>query len=202
MKSIIALLLAVGMCISLCACDNNQFVKDAERAVEANRESEPPTTISPELIIVTETSPVIEATEESKLNLITENYPVIVLDNEYVKITVEDKYSKEGTFQNFGYDIFIENKCDKHIMLVPSNCSIDGFMLATREKPRLEIFVVAPNKKAKTIMYYSSKDTADYEFVKTVDDLVNLDGQWQISFSDNGKSFGNHQKYNFDSILP
>lgn len=184
-KRMTACLVILGMVLSLGACGGN-----VQPAPENNEENYS--------VYTTEAT---ETTEVTEANRSAVNYPVVVLDNEYVRITVEGKYTGENRYKNFGYNVLIENKCDKYIMVLPCTCSMDGFMLSNSESPQLEIHTIAPHMKAKTVLGFF-RDTTNNDIVKTVDDLVNLDGLWQISFSEDGNGFGNHVKFRFDYILP
>ena len=171
------MLMAICLCFNACSNESN----DVDDALEVD------------------TTPVV--TEEPKaVKSVAESYPVVVLDNEYVKITVDGKFTDGGNFMDFGYNLLIENKCDKHIMVVPTNCSVDGFMLSLGDTPYVDTYKIAPNMKAKTYMFYMNAD--NNTTVKSVEDLVKFDGQWQLAFSDDGGTWDNFQHFDFEYILP
>lgn len=184
MKKIIPLLLVAVMALAMCACG----VSNTKSDMPAETES----------IEVSEKN---EATETKETKNVAEAYPVVALDNEYVTITVEGKFSNGSAFSNFGYDIVIENNCDKYVMVAPVHCSVDDFMLSYYENPHIENHTVAPNMNAKGKLFYSN-NTKDNEIIKTVDDLENFYGQWQISFSENGQSWNEFEFFDFDYVLP
>lgn len=183
-KRVLSLLMILCTMVCVCGCGSEK------QSVPEKTETVPAATTEDSVV-----------TPETEANRVPEGYPVVVLDNEYVRITVEGKYSEEGRNTNFGYHILIENKCDKYIMVLPSTCSMDGFMLSSNESPQVLIHTVAPYMKAKTVLAYT-RDTSNNDIVRTVDDLVNLDGLWQISFSEDGNGFRDHIKFRFDYILP
>ena len=181
MKKYAAFLLAI-VCVLMTACGKS------ESATPPNTEA---------VVLDSETAQTSEETEASR---IAESYPVVALDNEYVKITVDGKFENADQFKKFGYNILIENKSDQYIMVVPVNCSVDGVMLPLSETPFIDVHTITPNMKAQTYLFYMVPD--NNKTVKTVEDLVNFDGQWQISFSSDGSTFKDTQNYNFDYILP
>ena len=187
MKRVIIILLAFVICLSLCGCGKNEESNKNTDTVN----KEPATEESIET-----TTP----TESVKKKTVAESYPVIVLDNEYVKITIEDKFNGGQQFMDFGYSILIENKCDKYVMVVPTNCNVDGFMLPLSETPFVDTNKVGPGMKAKTFMFYMN--ASNNNTVKTVEDLVNFDGQWQLAFSEDGSTWKDFQNFNFEYILP
>jgi len=181
MKKVISLLLV--LVFALIACGNSEG------------------TVTAESLQPTETAEnTVQDEAEAKIE-VAESYPTIVLENEILTITVEDKFSDGSAFMNFGYDITIENKCDKYIMVVPVHCSVDGFMLSLYESPHIDNHTVSPNMKAKAKIFYSN-NTEDNSIVRSVDDLTLVNGQWQVSFSDDGKIWNSWEFYDFEYILP
>lgn len=102
------------------------------------------------------------------------DYNQVIVDNEYIKITITDKYFKayDEDFEigSIGYKITIENKCDTDLLIGTDHVTEDNLdldadnMMAyslkanTMEYSNLELFITPENK----------------EHFKSIDDLNNL----------------------------
>ena len=111
-----------------------------------------------------------------------------LLDNDKVTVILLDK--TEGS--NFvGYNLYIENKTDKYVMVNVDNASVDGFMTYIN----LQGSTLAPGKKSYAVMRVSTKNTD----IKSMDDLKNVEGSFTISTNtDGGHSYtGTNDHYPF-----
>ena len=142
------------------------------------------------------------ASETPVKNTVTFEEPIILLDNQHIKIIVTGKCDATviGQDNTLGYTVTMENKSDsQYVSLVMTNCSIDGYML--EDSCYFDNKKIAPGKKSIThIFLYTDREKA--LGLETIADLVNLDGCVQISFSDDGKTYRNHTVFPFDNIIP
>lgn len=67
-----------------------------------------------------------KVTEEGKTEEIQET-DVVMVDNEYCKITLKGKYQDEVNGE-VGYKVLIENKCDKDLSMYATELSVNGMM--------------------------------------------------------------------------
>lgn len=184
-------ILVILFSVLMCACDG----------MASEDRTEGDAALNPEIAMTATPLPTATPEPTKAPRQIAESYPVVALDNEYVTITILDKFHESDIFyMDFGYNILIENKCDKHIMVVPTNCSKDGFMLSLSETPHIDAHTIAPNKKAQTQMFYMNAE--NNAMIKTVDDLINFDGQWQLAFSSDGSTWNDFVHCDFAYILP
>ena len=174
MKKALSLLLALVMCLSLCACGGQGNSSQGNKSKNKG---------------------------DSEFDT-----PIVAMDNEYLKITATGKYSgKNGVYgmggNVFGYTVIVENKTDKYINLVLTNQSIDGFMLEFSDVGLIESSDIAPGKKANThiALYADYVNTFELE---SIDDVFNYEASVQISFSDDGNSYGDSVTVPFENVLP
>ncbi len=135
-------------------------------------------------------------------NSVTFEEPIVLLDNQHIKIIVTGKCDATviGRDNTLGYTVTMENKSDsQYVLLAMTNCSIDGYML--EDSCYFGNDTLAPGKKSNThIFLYTDREHA--LGLETIADLVNWDGSIQISFSDDGQTYRNHTVFPFDNIVP
>lgn len=180
MKKTVSLILALVMCLSLCACSG------------ANNTTE-----------TTQNGNNIQNTEDGSRIEIAYPNPVTILDNEFVKVVATVKFSDYDKLYKsnvMGYVISIENKTEQYINFAADG-SIDGYMVGQQDGPYFDPNTVAPGMKANaTLVFFVDRMTAVK--LETLEDLKNVDGLVQIGFSKDGNGFSNHVKVPFANILP
>ncbi len=142
------------------------------------------------------------ASETPVENSVTFEEPIVLLDNQHIKIIVTGKCDATVIDQDntLGYTVTIENKSDsQYVSLVMKNCSIDGYML--EDSCYFDNETVAPGKKSNThIFLYTDREKT--HGLETIADLVDWDGSIQIAFSDDGQTYRNFTVFPFDNIIP
>ena len=207
MKKIITLVLILSVLFSLCAC------------TKANEASTPAPASTP--VPTTEQAESTPAAEEPVQNVtisfatpipgdqaeIPFEQPVVILDNEYMKITVTGKYAgTDANMQVYGYMTEVENKMDnRHIMFHIVNEVIDGYMLDDQAGMFGTIQMIAPSAKAK-VRFFIYADRAQSVELKSLDDLKNVNGMVQLNFSEDGNSYagatGPNGEFPFENNFP
>lgn len=208
MKRTVSILLLIILCVPLCACGN-------ANAPAANA----PTSTPQPTVEAAASAPAAEETVQNvTINFATPapaeetevvfDEPVVILDNEYMKITVTGKYSgSDANMQVYGYMTELENKMNnKHLMFHIVQPTIDGYMLDTQAGFYGTIQMIAPSAKARTRFYiYADRAQSSVE-LKSVDDLKNVNGMVQINFSDDGNSYaaatGPNGEFPFENNFP
>lgn len=99
----------------------------------------------------------------------------VLVDSDMVRITLM------GTFDDdyaIGYNMLIENKSDKYVLVMADNTSVDGFMVYLN----MQNSSVAPGKSAvaELTAYTSSGD------ISSLDEFVNVEGVFTISTNTDG----------------
>ena len=195
MKRLITIVIFLILSLSLCACGKTSKPEPTE------------TQSNPIFVVATPSS-----SQEAE---ITYEQPVVILDNEYVKITVSGKYAgRDDTtiYEVYGYKTVIENKMqDKYINININDINIDGYMLDHQAGLYATIQNVAPNAKANSRFYLYLERAKSVE-MKSIEDLKNVTGIIQISFSDDGASYSLgsgpngerpfNNKFSFEHPLP
>jgi len=207
MKKTGSLILALFLMLSLCACGSGGS-RDADKTpasgsdlaapIQADSPSSletPPAAASP-----TDLAPTREDGWSAELVF---DEPVVILDNDYVTVTATAKAAEYDIFHNqrLGYKLSIENKTDCYIDLTPVDCTVDGCMMDPEDGPYLDNTVAAPGDKAGRTMYFLPGYTTGAE-LETMEDLHDLDGLIQLSFSDDGDAYGEFCTYPFANVLP
>jgi len=153
-------------------------------------------------VIVVGTAPTPkEDTEEIEFDT-----PIVILDNDYAKITVNGKYAgidKSTKKEVYGYNTVIENKMqNKYVNVHLHTINIDGFMLDRQAGFYGTVDTLAPKAKANAKCYLYLDRVKSVELT-SLDDLKNVTGQIQIMFSDDGSSYsgatGPNGEFPFDN---
>ncbi len=158
------------------------------------------TQINPVIVVGNTTTPKEDAEE------ITFDTPIVILDNDYTKITINGKYAgidKSTKKEVYGYNTVIENKMlDKYINVHLHTINIDGFMLDRQAGFYGTVETFAPKAKANAKCYLYLDRVESVELT-SLDDLKNVTGQVQIMFSDDGSSYsgatGPNGEFPFDN---
>lgn len=180
MKKKLAFLLALVMCLSLCACGKKE-----------------PSVVYPNIEIK-------DVTNEKDETVIELDEPIILVDNEYIKFVVVSKFEAKDMVwgHQVGYKVEIENKMPNHyVNLVFVNCSVDGYMTDLNDGPVLASDTLGPAKKNKTTLFFPIAQVKGVD-VKSIDDLVNFDGSIQLGFSEDGEWYGDFENIPFENIVP
>lgn len=203
MKKKIITLFSVIICLTLCACGNaNAPTASTPEQTQAATQSNP--------VFVIGNTPTPQ--EEAEITFDT---PVVIIDNDYVKITVNGKYSgaDDTTLHEvYGYKTVVENKMsNKYININIGEINVDGFMLDSQAGLYATIQNVAPNAKANS-RFYLYLDRAKSVELNSINDLKNVTGIIQINFSDDGATytlgsgpngeFPFDNKFSFDNPIP
>ena len=168
-KMITVLILCVTLLLSACGgksepAENPGFPQPTAPVAEAPA-IEAPATEAPAVEAPAET-PFLEAGK-------------VLLDNEYITITLEGEVVEP---YYVGYELVLENKCDQYILVTTDSTSIDGFMVYMN----MQNSSVNPGKKARAeLVVYTSDDSST---VKSIDDLKNIEGVFNLSFNSDGGS--------------
>ena len=188
MKKLLTLLLAAALALSLAACGGGKSGALKNSGGVENSKTEE------------DGDEIIEVYDE----------PIVLLDSGDVKIVATSKLSKRephtvnengDPLVKLGYAVEIENNSDKYVMINTVDEDMDGFMLD--DGPYMDIRTVAPGKKAKTLLYFKAGETNSVE-INSIEDVHDLDGNWQIMYSENGSSYSTSdtEHYPFENILP
>lgn len=164
MKKWIALLLALVMCLSLCACGGSSTSESSDKN-EKQSDS---------------------AFDENGFGEEELAEPIILIDNGFLTVTAtakfKDPWEYSSSSDNFtmGYRVLVENKTtNKYFMLGVSNISVDGMMTDGFTNN----IQVAPGKKAVEAIYVQKLTT---DFVNTIDDLVDFEGTLTVFANEDG----------------
>ena len=193
MKKLTAIILILSLAISLCACTKaNDSAPSAPAAATPAPTAEAANAQAAEqpvqnITVMNFATPT--AKEEAD---ITFDEPIVVLDNDYAKITVTGKYAgldATGVNQVYGYKAIVENKSDISLMIsIPNNVVIDGFMLDDQAGFYSTVDRYAPKAKANT-RFYIILDRVHALELNTIDDLKNVTANVQILYSTDGSSY-------------
>lgn len=108
-----------------------------------------------------------EVEEEKDNNNSNKEMNAVMMDNEYVKMSIVGMYENE--WGDVGYKVQVENKTDKHIFMYIKSASVDGLM----NDPMFYVELTG-GKKANENMYWN-KDYEENGNVKSIDDLKNIE---------------------------
>ena len=102
----------------------------------------------------------------------------VLLDNDLATITLGDTIEES---YYVGYNINIENKSDKYLLVGIDNGSVDGFMTYLD----IQGGSVSPGKKSKAEIRIYTNDDSD---IKSLDDLKDVEGEFKISTNSDGSN--------------
>jgi len=181
--------MVLTLCVGLCAC-SAQPNADAENATETTAET-------------TQSVKPTETEEEPVGTTIEFEEPIVILDNEHIKLQVVAKCDAEviGQDNTLGYIAQIENKSDsQYVMVIVHSANVDGYML-TGGLALKNDNVLAPGTKCNNYLYlYCDRDPLLE--LESLDDLVNVDGLVQLSFSDDGITYDDFCDFSFENVIP
>ena len=104
---------------------------------------------------------------------------VVLVDNEYCKITIT---GIADSFGGYGYNTLVENKCNEPLLIGFNDVSVDGMMC----DPCWATEVMAGKKDKREMVWYDDS-------IKSMDDLINIEGTFTISNADTWNSLGEVQ---------
>ena len=140
---------------------------------------------------------------EDEVETIIFDEPITAMDNDYVKVDFTGKYV-DYKDRELGYKITAENKTDKYLHLVTSNASIDGYMLDSSAGPYISFYSLAPKSKAEGEYYIPIDGRKIGVELTSLDDLVNFNCVFQISWSEDGSTINSNDmvKLPLSCIVP
>ena len=104
---------------------------------------------------------------------------VVLVNNEYCKIVIT---GIADSFCGYGYNTLVENKSDIPLLIGFNDVSVDGMMCEPCWATE-----IMPGKKDKVeLVWYDDS-------IKSMDDLVNIEGTFNISNADNWNTLGKEQ---------
>ena len=195
MKKLFLLFLTLIISLSFAACSNTKEEKDQSH--------------SNDKVQVEHNNIIIGGTNDnSEVEIYEEKFdsPIILVDNDILTISCVGKFQGEiptdGKY-GMGYRIIGENKTDKYINIVPVNFSIDGYMLNMQDGFWISSKDIAPKKKISAVLYISPNRVTAID-ISSIEDMINVDGQFSIMTSDDGASYSSNtlRRESFINVLP
>lgn len=112
MRKILAFILAIGMCLSMCACGSDPVETPADDVISNVETMESETSTD---------------TTDFATNIINIDEPIVVVDNEFATFIVKSVFYDEF-WESYGLKVFLENKTDKPLMFSWEDVSVNGYM--------------------------------------------------------------------------
>lgn len=197
MKRFVSILILLVFVVSIVACGGSNTSTSAEDV--ANVPEAKKASATPEPTIAPTPEPTLAPTPEptpQAIFVIDYPEPVVIMDNEYVLVTILARYEDRSfinnstpPFYHLGFKMYVENKTDNYYLSVGlQNVSIDSVM----NDGFYGDTWVSPYSKTYPTMVFNRmvEDNGKHPNVETWEDIINVRGVCQLYFNTDGSKSG------------